>query len=254
MFLLLLSNEVCQSIVKGVAHTPHTSCGSEHKGCEHTMFDFTDPITILSLFQVYYASCRLLGELKSDCRACWDRTPLPQKNASWPLLQKSLAQTSRRDFGSVIAVWWLKVSPCCEWLKEGFCCNIVAYLCEQRCYDIANLKGFKTSFVTRTSDTVRTHLQCYQTLGEGVLKLYALQSPCTGDTQTFPPRQAASVRPRFEPSATPPSRVTSRGYYRCANPPPMTVYSHQGIYYMNHSFMVYSTSIPLTTSVIRSLR
>ena len=75
--------------------------------------------------------------------------------------------------------------------------------------------------MTRTSDTVRTHLQRCRTLGEGLLKLCAHQSPYTGCThRLFPPPQAASVRPRFEPTATPPSRVISRGCYRYANPPP----------------------------------
>ena len=73
--------------------------------------------------------------------------------------------------------------------------------------------------MTRTSDTVRTHLQRCRTLGEGLLKLCAHQSPYTGRThRLFPPPQAASVRPRFEPTATPPSRATSRGCYRYANP------------------------------------
>ena len=40
-------------------------------------------------------------------------------------------------------------------------------------------------------------------------------------TQTFPSPQASSVRLRFEPTATPPSRMTSRGCYRYANPPPL---------------------------------
>ena len=72
--------------------------------------------------------------------------------------------------------------------------------------------GFKASLMTRTSDTVRTHLQRCRTLGEGLLKLCAHQSPYTGRThRLFPPPQAASVRPRFEPTATPPSRTTSRG-------------------------------------------
>ena len=73
----------------------------------------------------------------------------------------------------------------------------------------------------RTSDTVRTHLQRCRTLGEGLLKLCAHQSPYTGRThRLFPPPQAASVRPSFGPTATPPSRATSRGCYRYANPPP----------------------------------
>ena len=77
--------------------------------------------------------------------------------------------------------------------------------------------------MTRTSDTVRTHLQRCRTLGEGLLKLCAHQSPYTGRThRLFPPPQAASVRPRFEPTATPPSRATSRGCYRYGNPPPET--------------------------------
>ena len=81
--------------------------------------------------------------------------------------------------------------------------------------------GFKASLMTRTSDTVRTHLQRCRTLGEGLLKLCAHQSPYTGRThRLFPPPQAASVRPRFEHTATPPSRATSRGCYRYANPPP----------------------------------
>ena len=71
--------------------------------------------------------------------------------------------------------------------------------------------------MTRTSDTVRTHLQRYRTLGEGLLKLCAHQSPYTGRThRLFPPPQAANVRPSFEPTATPPSRATSRGCYRYA--------------------------------------
>ena len=75
--------------------------------------------------------------------------------------------------------------------------------------------------MTCTSETVRTHLQRCRTLGEGLLKLCAHQSPYTGRTHRFfPSPQAASVRPRFEPTATPPSRVTSRGCYRYANPPP----------------------------------
>ena len=57
----------------------------------------------------------------------------------------------------------------------------------------------KASFMTRTSDTVSAHLQRCRTLGD------------TGRTQRlFPPPQAASVRPRFEPTVTPPSRVTSQ--------------------------------------------
>ena len=36
--------------------------------------------------------------------------------------------------------------------------------------------GFKASLMTRTSDTVRTHLQRCRTLGEGLLKLCAHQS------------------------------------------------------------------------------
>ena len=65
--------------------------------------------------------------------------------------------------------------------------------------------------MTRTSDTVRTHLQRCRTLGEGLLKLCAHQSPYTGRThRLFPPPQAASVHPRFEPTATSPSRATSR--------------------------------------------
>ena len=76
--------------------------------------------------------------------------------------------------------------------------------------------------MTRTSDTVRTHLQRCRTLGEGLLKLCAHQIPYTGRThRLFPSPQAASVRPRFEPAATPPSRATSRGCYRYANPPPL---------------------------------
>ena len=79
--------------------------------------------------------------------------------------------------------------------------------------------GFKASLMTCTSDTVRTHLQSCRTLSEGLLKLCAHQSPYTGRAHRFPPSpQAASVRPRFEPTATPPSRVTSRGCYRYANP------------------------------------
>ena len=75
--------------------------------------------------------------------------------------------------------------------------------------------------MTCTSDTVRTHLQRCRTLGEGLLKLCAHPSPYTGRTRRlFPSPQAASVRPRFEPTATPPSRATSRGCYRYANPPP----------------------------------
>ena len=75
--------------------------------------------------------------------------------------------------------------------------------------------------MTRTSDTVPIHLQRCRTLGEDLLKLCAHQSPYTGRThRLFPLPQAASVRPRFEPTATPPSRVTSRGCYRYANPPP----------------------------------
>ena len=75
--------------------------------------------------------------------------------------------------------------------------------------------GFKASLMTCTSDTVRTHLQRCRTLGEGLLKLCAHQSPYTGRThRLFPSPQAASVRPGFEPTATPPSRVTSRGCYR----------------------------------------
>ena len=81
--------------------------------------------------------------------------------------------------------------------------------------------GFKASLMTCTSDTVRTHLQRCRPLGEGLLKLYAHQSPYTGRTHTLlPSPQAASVRQRFEPTATPPSRATSRGCYRYANPPP----------------------------------
>ena len=84
--------------------------------------------------------------------------------------------------------------------------------------------GFKASLMTRTSDTVRTHLQRFRALGEGLLKLCAHQSPYTGRThRLFPSPQAASVRPRFEPTATPPSRVTSRGCYRYANPPPLHI-------------------------------
>ena len=72
--------------------------------------------------------------------------------------------------------------------------------------------------MTSTSDTVRTHLQRCRTLGEGLLKLCAHQSPYTGRThRLFPSPQAASVRPRFEPTATPPSRAISQGCYRCAN-------------------------------------
>ena len=93
--------------------------------------------------------------------------------------------------------------------------------------------------MTRTSDTVRTHLQRYRTLGEGLLKLCAHQSPYTGRThRLFPPPQVASVRPRFEPTATPPSRVTSRGCYRYANPPWYT-YTHIHVYtyvYMHGTF------------------
>ena len=71
--------------------------------------------------------------------------------------------------------------------------------------------------MTCTSDTVETRCR---TLGEGLLKLCAHQSPYTGRTHTlFPSPQAASVHPRFEPTATPPSRATSRGCYRYANPP-----------------------------------
>ena len=81
--------------------------------------------------------------------------------------------------------------------------------------------GFKASLMTCTSDTALTHLQRCRTLGEGLLKLCAHQSPYTGRTQRlFPSPQAASVRPRFEPTATPPSLVTSRGCYRYPNPPP----------------------------------
>ena len=77
--------------------------------------------------------------------------------------------------------------------------------------------------MTCTSNTVRTHLQRCRTLGEGLLKLCAHQSPYTGRThRLFPSQQAASVRLRFEPTATPPSRVTSRGCYHYANPPPRT--------------------------------
>ena len=84
--------------------------------------------------------------------------------------------------------------------------------------------GFKASLMTCTSDTVRTHLQRCRTLGEGLLKLCAHQSPYTGRThRLFPSPQAASVRPRLEPMVTPPSRVTSRGCYRYANPPPHAV-------------------------------
>ena len=43
--------------------------------------------------------------------------------------------------------------------------------------------GFKVSLMTHTPDTVRTHLQRCQTLGEGLLKLCAHQRPYT---QTFP--------------------------------------------------------------------
>ena len=51
--------------------------------------------------------------------------------------------------------------------------------------------------------------------GSFFLKLCAHQSPYTGRThRLFPSPQAATVRPRFEPTATPPSRVTSRGCYR----------------------------------------
>ena len=89
-----------------------------------------------------------------------------------------------------------------------------------RMHWIAKKDGFKASLMTRASDTVRTHLQRCRTLGEGLLKLCAHQSPYTGRTHIlFPPPQAASVRPSFEPTATPPSWATSRGYYRYANPP-----------------------------------
>ena len=52
--------------------------------------------------------------------------------------------------------------------------------------------GFKASLMTCTSDTVRTHLQRCRTLGEGLLKLCAHQSPYTGHThRLFPLPQAA---------------------------------------------------------------
>ena len=76
--------------------------------------------------------------------------------------------------------------------------------------------GFKASLMTckLTADTVRTHLQRCRTLGKGLLKLCAHQSPYTGRThRLFPSPQAASVHLRFEPTVTPPSRVTSRGCY-----------------------------------------
>ena len=81
--------------------------------------------------------------------------------------------------------------------------------------------GFKENLMTCTSDTVRTHLQRFRTLGEDILNLCAHHSPYTGRThRPFPSPQVASVRPRFEPTATPPSRATSGGCYRYANPPP----------------------------------
>ena len=84
--------------------------------------------------------------------------------------------------------------------------------------------GFKASLMTRTSDTVRTHLQRCRTLGEGLLKLCAHQSPYTGRTnRLFPLPHAATVRPSFESTATPPSRATIRGCYRYANPTPLCV-------------------------------
>ena len=100
--------------------------------------------------------------------------------------------------------------------------------------------GFKASLMTRTSDTVRINLQRCRTLGEGLLKLCAHQSPYTGRThRLFPPPQAASVRRRFKPTATPPSRVTSRGYYRYANPPPLTLpLSHTPMHKQTYSNML----------------
>ena len=74
-----------------------------------------------------------------------------------------------------------------------------------RMHWIAKKDGFKASLMTCTSDTVRIHLQRCRTLGEGLLELCAHQSPYTGRThRLFPSPQAASVRPRFEPTATPP--------------------------------------------------
>ena len=70
--------------------------------------------------------------------------------------------------------------------------------------------GFKARSVIRTSDTVRTHLQRCRSLGEDLLKPCAHQNPYTGRTYRLsppPPPQAASLRPRFEPTATPPSRA-----------------------------------------------
>ena len=112
----------------------------------------------------------------------------------------------------------------CEWLNKKI--SIDNDSLQKFEFRIGRLKkdGFKVSLMTRTSDTVRTHLQRYRTLGEGLLKLCAHQSPYTGRThRLFPSPQAASVHPRFEPTATPPSRVTSRGCYRYANPPPQCV-------------------------------
>ena len=60
------------------------------------------------------------------------------------------------------------------------------------------IKSCRLYTFNNTSDTVRTHLQRCQTLGEGLLKLCAHQSPYTGCTHIhFPPLEAASMRPRF---------------------------------------------------------
>ena len=115
--------------------------------------------------------------------------------------------------------------------------------------DRAKKDGFKASLMTCTSDTVRTHLQRCRTLGEGLLKLCAHQSPYTGRThRLFPLPQAASVRPRIEPTATPPSRATSRGCYRYANPPPHMVvraHSRYAITHLTASVVKYSNQLLL---------
>ena len=54
--------------------------------------------------------------------------------------------------------------------------------------------GFKASFMTRTSDTVRTHLQRCRALGEGLLKLCAHQSPYTGRAHRLFPLTAGRQR------------------------------------------------------------
>ena len=63
--------------------------------------------------------------------------------------------------------------------------------------DLSKKDGFKAIFMIRASDTVGTYPQRCQTLGEGLLKPCAHQSPYTGCThaQTYPPtagRQRAS--------------------------------------------------------------